>query len=31
MYLEFELQMLKFIYIEKDLKQSESQFTLIKK
>ena len=30
-YKEFDLQMLKSIYIEKDFKQSESQFTLIKK
>ena len=28
---EFDFQMLKSIYIEKDFKQSESQFTLIKK
>ena len=28
---EFDLQMLTSIYIEKDFKQSESQFTLIKK
>ena len=30
-YREFDLQMLKSIYIEKDFKQSESQLTLIKK
>ena len=30
-YREFDLQILKSIYIEKDFKQSESQFTLIKK
>ena len=30
-YREFDLQMLTFIYIEKDFKQTESQFTLIKK